>query len=304
MTLCSPDPSATDRRTMNLDVPGSTAPIARDAVPLYLDLLKRTLTGVVAEDSDDILGVSHRNQPGMRRRVATLVGTAVSKAGFELVRKRPYDAQLREHGGDWPARADSMIGLKRMDNIQHCVETVLRDDVPGDLIETGVWRGGATIFMRGILKAHGVTDRVVWAADSFEGLPAPDAHRYPADAGDRLFVHDELRVGVDQVKHNFRRYGLLDDGVEFLVGWFKDTLPTAPIERIAVLRLDGDMYESTTQAIESLYPKLSPGGFCIVDDYGDIPACRQAIHDYRQANGITEEIIDVDGRGVFWRRSR
>lgn len=110
-------------------------------------------------------------------------------------------------------------------------------------------------------------------------------------------------MGVELVKHNFRRYGLLDDQVEFLVGWFKDTLPTAPIDRLAVLRLDGDMYESTRQAIEALYPRLSVGGYCIVDDYGDIPGCPQAIHDYRQANGITDEIVDVAGRGVFWRRS-
>lgn len=288
---------------MDITTSGRGAEVTSDTTKLYLDLLKRTLTGVVAEDSDDILGVSHRNQPGLRRRAASLVGTAFSKAGFELVRKRPYNARLREYGGDWPARAESMIGLKRMDNLQYCVETVLYEDIPGDLIETGVWRGGATIFMRGILKAHGVVDRRVWAADSFEGLPAPDPYRYPADAGDRHFVQDELRVGLEQVKHNFRRYGLLDGQVEFLVGWFKDTLPTAPIERLAVLRLDGDMYESTMEAIEALYPKLSPGGFCIVDDYGDIAGCRQAILDYRGAKGITDEMIDVDGRGVFWRRS-
>ncbi len=91
---------------------------------------------------------------------------------------------VRAVGRDWPARADSMIGLRRMDNIQDCIETVIRDDVPGDLIETGVWRGGATIFMRGVLKAYEDTTRTVWVADSFEGLPPPDPARYPADAGD------------------------------------------------------------------------------------------------------------------------
>ena len=278
-------------------------PTATDSTSLYLDLLKGSLTGVISEDSDDIWGVSHRDQPGIRRRVATLVGLAFSKAGFELSRKRPFEPDLREIGGDWPPRSISMIGLRRMDNIRHCVETALKDNVPGDLIEAGVWRGGATIFMRGILKAYAVKDRRVWVADSFQGLPKPDPHRYPADTGDRHFIHRELHVGVEQVKHNFQRYELLDDQVEFLVGWFKDTLPTAPIDRLAVLRIDGDMYESTMQAIEALYPKLSPRGFCIVDDYGDIAGCRQAIQDYRQSHGITEEINDVDGRGVFWRRS-
>jgi O-methyltransferase len=271
---------------------------------LYLDLLKRTLTGAVAEDNDSILGgVRTSGSPLLRKRAADAVGRVIQRFGFELAYKKPYDPEMRAIGRDWPARADSMIGLRRMDNIQNCIETVLRDDVPGDLIETGVWRGGATIFMRGVLKAHGDTTRKVWVADSFEGLPPPDPARYPADAGDSFHEKEGLAVGVDQVRHNFERYGLLDDQVRFLVGWFKDTLPTAPIEQLAVLRLDGDMYESTWQAIEALYPKLSPGGFCIVDDYGDlVNQCQRAIHDYRDAHGIAEEIIDVDGFGAYWRR--
>jgi O-methyltransferase len=271
---------------------------------LYLDLLKRTLTGAVAEDNDSILGgVRTSGSPLLRKRAADAVGRVIQRFGFELAYKKPYDPETRAIGRDWPARADSMIGLRRMDNIQNCIETVLRDDVPGDLIETGVWRGGATIFMRGVLKAHGDTTRKVWVADSFEGLPPPDPARYPADAGDSFHEKEGLAVGVDQVRHNFERYGLLDDQVRFLVGWFKDTLPTAPIEQLAVLRLDGDMYESTWQAIEALYPKLSPGGFCIVDDYGDlVNQCQRAIHDYRDAHGIAEEIIDVDGFGAYWRR--
>jgi O-methyltransferase len=272
---------------------------------LYLDLLKRTLTGAVYEDNDSILGgVRTSGSPRLHKRAADGVGKLVGRFGFEIAYKKPYDPGLRANGRDWPARADSMIGLRRMDNIQECVEAVIADDVPGDLIETGVWRGGATIFMRGVLKAYGDETRKVWAADSFQGLPAPDAARYPADAGDTFHERGGLAVGVEQVKHNFERYGLLDDQVEFLVGWFKDTLPSAPIEQLAVMRLDGDMYESTWQAIEALYPKLSPGGFCIVDDYGDLVAqCQRAIHDYRDAHGITEEIVDVDGFGAYWRKA-
>ena len=282
--------------------PEAEIDLARD---LYLDLLKRTLTGAVTEDNDSILGgVRTDGSPVLRQRVADSAGRFFQRFGLELAYKKPYDPELRANGRDWPARADSMIGLRRMDNIQHCIETVIRDDVPGDLIETGVWRGGATIFMRGALKAFGDTERTVWAADSFEGLPAPDPARYPADAGDTFYKKGGLAVGVEQVKHNFERYGLLDDRVKFLVGWFKDTLPTAPIDELAVMRLDGDLYESTWQAIDALYPKLSPGGFCIVDDYGDLVAqCQRAIHDYRDAHGITEEIIDIDGWGAYWRKN-
>ena len=81
-----------------------------------------------------------------------------------------------------------MIGLRRMDNIQHCVQAVLSDDVPGDLIETGVWRGGACIFMKANLVAGGDTERTVWVADSFQGLPPPNAALYPADTGDDLYT--------------------------------------------------------------------------------------------------------------------
>jgi hypothetical protein len=105
------------------------------------------------------------------------------------------------------------------------------------------------------------------------------------------------------VKRNFERYDLLDDQVRFLQGWFSETLPKAPIERLAVLRLDGDLYESTTDALVNLYDRLSPGGYVIVDDFC-IPACRQAVHDFRQTRGIQDEIIQIDWTGVYWRRSK
>jgi O-methyltransferase len=270
---------------------------------LYLDLLKRTLTGALLEDNDLVLGglrTSGRSRP--KTAAADFTGRLLRRFGVEVAFKKPYRPELRAVGRDWPDRADSMIGLRRMDNIQYCIEQVLRDDIPGDLIETGVWRGGASIFMRGVLKAYGEMTRRVWVADSFQGVPPPDPAKYPADAGDTFHKATGLAVGLEQVKHNFSRYGLLDDQVQFVAGWFKDTLPNLELE-LAVLRLDGDLYESTWQAMEALYPKLSPGGFCIVDDYGELVAqCQRAIHDYRDAHGITDEIVDIDGSGAYWRK--
>ena len=94
-----------------------------------------------------------------------------------------------------------------------------------------------------------------------------------------------LMVGADQVRANFDRYGLLDDQVRFLEGWFADTLPMAPIEQLAILRLDGDLYESTMDALVPLYEKVSPGGFVIVDDYGAWEPCRKAVDDFRAQHG-------------------
>lgn len=262
-----------------------------DVRSLYLDLLRRNLTR---------FGMPERMPSDwpLRRRLLLKV---VNTFGPKLRGVRA--ANLREAGLDWPAEAETMIGMKRLTSLQHCVETVLEEDVPGDLVETGVWRGGACILMRAVLAAYGDTTRNVWLCDSFQGVPRSDPEHYKADKG----IRAELAAGIlgvseEEVKANFERYGLLDDQVRFLPGWFKDTLHKAPIERIAVLRLDGDLYESTIQALDALYPRLSPGGYCIVDDYLAVKACEQAVTDYREKHGITAEIVDIDGTGVWWRK--
>ncbi|WP_192725212.1 class I SAM-dependent methyltransferase [Mycobacterium sp. OAS707] len=235
--------------------------------------------------------------------LATKVKTQIKRQLTMSQAERAAKLGARDDGRDWPRLAHTMIGRKRMENLRFCMEDVLANDVPGDFIETGVWRGGACIFMRGILAARGVTDRRVWVADSFAGLPPPNAAKYPADARGKLYDCAELAVPLETVKATFERYGLLDDNVRFLKGWFKDTLPSAPIERLAVARLDGDMYESTIDALTNLYPKLSPGGYLIVDDYGAVRACRRAVADYRAEYGIEDPIVAIDSSGVFWQKS-
>lgn len=206
-------------------------------------------------------------------------------------------------GHVWPGYADTMIGLKRLDNLQSCIETVLNEGVEGDFIETGVWRGGACIFMRAVLAAYGVEDRKVFVADSFKGLPEPDFKKYPVDKDDTFHEHVVLSVLKEQVEDNFRKYGLLDDQVVFLQGWFQDTLPHAPIEKLSILRLDGDMYGSTIESLESLYPKLSVGGFCIIDDYA-LPNCKLAVNDYRAKYAIDSEMKEIDWTGTYWKKDK
>ncbi len=256
----------------------------------YLELLRRNLTRY---GSDELVPVGWHY---LRRPL-------FSTRNLLLVRKRPFNKQARDLGLDWPADALTMIGMQRLTSLQKCVETVLKDDVPGDLVECGVWRGGASILMRAVLSAYGDEKRSVWLCDSFEGVPPPDTANYEADKGIKLHrAAGVLAVPQTQVKANFERYGLLDDQVRFVPGWFKDTLQDAPIERISVLRLDGDLYESTIQALDALYPRLSSGGYCIIDDYHAIAACRQAVTDYRSQHGVTAEIEEIDGTGVLWRK--
>jgi O-methyltransferase len=257
----------------------------------YLTLLKQALTRSQ--------GPRYAPRRGWARAVAAPLQWALDRAELDIVHRE--DGAAVQAGRVWPAEAETMIGLPRLDNLQHCIEQAIADDVPGDVIECGVWRGGATIFARGVLMAHGVTDRTVWVADSFAGLPEPDA-RYPADAGDPHHTFDQLAIPRTQVEANFRKYGLLDEQVRFLEGWFSDTLPGAPIERLAVLRLDGDMYSSTIDALGALYDKLSPGGFVIVDDYS-LPTCAAAVHDFRRDRGIEDPIVAIDAIGSYWRRS-
>jgi hypothetical protein len=225
--------------------------------------------------------------------------------GMAIARRAvPWDSAVVVDGtyDRAPEVAFTMIGRKRLDNVEECVRQVLEDAVPGDLIETGVWRGGDAIFMRALLKVHRITDRTVYVADSFEGLPAPDLEKYPDDSFSDLHLRDDLAISVEEVKANFRRFGLLDDHVTFVKGWFKDTLPALASHTWSIVRLDGDLYESTMDGLRNLYPTLSPGGFLIVDDYGAYEACRKAVHDYRDEVGSTEEIQVIDRFGAFWRK--
>ena len=270
------------------------APTEERLTESYLDVCKRCLTRGSYRIPAPAKGTGRRLVYGGMARLAR-------QAGLELV--RPVDPTDREEGRDYTTDADTMIGARRLDNLQACVVDALRNSVAGDLVETGVWRGGASIFMRAVLHAYGIKDRTVWVADSFQGLPKPDPARYPADANDELWKVDVLAVSLEEVKANFASYGLLDDQVRFLVGWFRDTLPSAPIERVAVLRLDGDLYESTMDALTALYPRVTVGGYVIVDDYGAMASCRKAVEDFRSGHGITDKMIAIDWTGVYWQRT-
>jgi hypothetical protein len=206
-------------------------------------------------------------------------------------------------------RALTMVPKARLDNVQRCIDDVIQNDVPGDMIETGVWRGGTAIFMKAVLRARQAEDRRVWVADSFEGLPKPDAGLFPAEAKaheTKLMrdVYHHFAVSLEDVQQNFERFALLDDGVQFLKGWFKDTLPVAPIQQLAVARLDGDYYDSTMDSLVNLYPKISPGGYVVIDDYGqdEWTYCRKAVDEFRTRHGITEPIVRVDSTCHFWQK--
>ena len=268
----------------------------------YIDLLKRCLTRELFLDQEleDVMGWPSGGPLGDAEEIWPILHAN----GMRIVR-RLTDVEARRTGQDWPRDAETMVGSARLDNVEELVREAIGAGVPGDLVETGVWRGGVVILMRALLDALGDEDRTVWACDSFEGLPPADLENYPQEASHD--VDEDLRGGIavslPEVKANFERYELLDDRTEFLVGWFRDTLPSAPIDQIAVLRLDGDLYESTMDALVHLEPKVAPGGFVIVDDFKSWEPCRKAVTDYRSANGIESEIHEIDWSGVWWQKT-
>lgn len=247
--------------------------MTRTARQLYLDLLIKTLANTIYQDPS-----IHPDNTG------------------------PFQQELRNTGRDWPAVAHTMVGVRRLENVRDLAQRVLDKRIHGDFIETGVWRGGCCILMRGVLAANGVKDRKVYAADSFAGLPPPKPHVFPQDDGWNFHQHKELAVSLEEVKENFSRYGLLDDQIVFVKGFFEDTLRSLNAGPFSLIRLDGDWYESTYIALDSLYPKLSPGGFVILDDVNFIPPCRQAVMDYRSREGITATMHEVDWNASWWQK--
>jgi hypothetical protein len=303
-----------------------TLPSHADPRDLYLDAIRRSLTNILYED-----------------RPAFIYGR-----DKQFKHSEHFDLRSRVFGEDFPLLAHTMVGIKRLENIQKCLTDVLESQVPGDIVEAGVLRGGAAIFARAVLKAYGVTDRRVLACDTFPD-PAqrgvgrmiaiqfigaltyiPSANwrrklfgwlqskvrekRFP----DSLEPSDELInlnfwllrnmdfnrtacASLEHVKSYFARYGLLDDQVVFVRGFFSETLDDATVGKIALLRLDADIYESTRDALTLLYPKLSPGGYCIIDDY-HLADCRRATDEYRAQHSIREPFMAIDDLSVYWKK--
>ncbi len=253
-----------------------------------------------------------------------------------------------------------MLSDVRLINIQYCIEYVINNNIAGDIVEAGCWKGGSAIFAKACLKAYAANDkqqRLLWCADKFEDMRSYYStplivfgqpffklfakaaklmsysfknklmnicnRGFPNDIYDKKTVdlyfsnfahtswlssirhkHFLMQKGLEDVKEAFNRYDLLDDKINFLSGWFDETLPKAATEinNIAVLRADGDFYKSTNDILVNLYTKLSQGGFCIVDDYGAFSECKRAVDEYRQAQNISEPIQWIDDEAIFWQK--
>jgi O-methyltransferase len=270
-----PHPGLTHARPVRAVGPGADREALRCA---YLDLLKLALC--------DLTGPATMS-------VGRLEG------GVAASRELTGDGlRLRAAGMDWPLQGLTMVGLRRLDDLQRCVETLVHDDVEGDLIEAGSWRGGASILMRATLDTLGDDTRTVYVADSFEGFPEAEEGELTHDEWAAI---DYLAVSLEEVRQSFARLGL-EHRMEFVRGFFADTMPQLRGRRWSLVRVDGDTYEATRVVLEELYPSLSTGGYVVIDDYGALDECRQAVDEFRAAHGIGEPLEEVDWTGVRWRR--
>ena len=250
----------------------------------YLEMLKSHLTGTVFNDAEHSVGV------GLRQPKNSL--------------GKKFNFAQREQGLDWTYLGDTMTGWARIKNVADLLKKVIVNEVPGDYIETGVWRGGSSMFARAILRTYNEADkRKSFVCDSFRGLPPGEKELSKNDIGWDKSPY--LEVSENIVAQGFRKYGLLDSGVVFAKGFFNETMPplSKHIEKLAIMRLDGDMYESTVDVLYPMYAKLSVGGYVIMDDWSWFPS-RTAVEDFFKVHGMNETIIDIDSASAYWKKTR
>lgn len=210
-------------------------------------------------------------------------------------------------GSSWPpGKALTMVGMRRLNNIYMIIRRIIENNINGDIIEAGCWRGGAMMFARTILNAYNQKNRKVYMSDSFSGIPPMTDSKYEKDkAAHKL---DILNKNPVEDVYKMLKILNLESSTIVVKGFFNETLDKIPARSFSLIRLDGDTYISTMQAITSLYPKLSIGGYIIIDDYLDWVGCKDAISDYRKKHKIEEEIIEVFHekgeikRGVYWEK--
>jgi len=267
----------------------------------YIELLKKSLIDFHNIKSVETYSINVVPQT-WKIKILKPINLLLSSRNFGIYKLINTSKEKRLIGEDWPSQAKTMIGLKRLNNVEFCVNAVLENNVKGDLVETGIWRGGVIIFMKALLELNNIEDRKVWGFDSFEGLPKPNTKEYPQDTGHKLHDIKLLSSSKEEVLKNFKLYEVDTKNVLLEKGWFKDTLPNNKIGQISVLRLDGDLFESTWLALKYLYPKVSEMGYIIIDDYHAFESCKKAVDKYIEMNNINASLKEIDNESVYWKK--
>jgi len=253
------------------------------AALMYIDMIKTFVSGRVFRNAEV---------------------SVTAKLGPNMLSTTRLNEAARDGGADWPFAGDTMTGQKRLDNVHALLKDVIENKVIGDYIETGVWRGGSSVLAKAVLEVLDPnSNRVLYVCDSFAGLPPGEKKLSKRDAGWDNTPY--LEVASDIVANNFIKYGLLDSNVIFAKGFFNETMPplAEKIKSLSIMRLDGDIYESTVDVLYHLYDKLSIGGYVIMDDWFDYFPSKTACEDFFAVHGIKPEIIPIDKFAAYWKKT-
>ncbi|XWV25715.1 macrocin o-methyltransferase [Tupanvirus soda lake] len=193
----------------------------------------------------------------------------------------------------------SMCDTNKINQMKFLLDNVIKKNINGSIVETGVWKGGMGMWIKCILKYHNDC-RDVWLFDTFKYFPNS---QYQTD----INIHGitnilfEKMPSADNVKYNFQKFGLLDDKIHIVPGNFNDTLSLVNPGKIAILRLDSDYYDSTLYVLEMYYWRVVKGGYVVIDDYNNNHVgCKKAVNDFRSKYNIINSIYDAHNESIYW----
>lgn len=237
----------------------------------------------------------------------TLLRSLVRKAGIDFVRFPPTEAAPTDLPIEFQsiiseARPFTLSSMHRLASTLDAVRYVVSNSIQGDIIECGVWRGGNMVVAARTLKVLGDECRGIYLYDTFEGMtpPANEDKDYAGVSAEAVLSLEEKGsgywcvAGIDDVAENMRNTGYPMDRVHLVKGPVEQTIPATLPNKIALLRLDTDWYESTKHELEHLFPLLAPGGVLIIDDYGHWQGARQAVDEYFNAHRIKPMLARID----------
>ncbi len=202
----------------------------------------------------------------------------------------------------------TQTSIERLFSLYKSCIYVIENKLEGDLVECGVWKGGSAMMIAKTFLSRGVIDKTIYLYDTFEGMSSPTEHDISINgklAKQQLLEEDKLNdssiwcyAPFEEVANNMNLIGYPANRIKLVKGKVEDTLPITKPERVALLRLDTDWYESTKIELELLYPLLVNGGPLIIDDFGHWEGAKKAVIEYFQVNGLFPLLqrIDITGR--------
>ena len=247
--------------------------------------------------------------------IKTISKKLIRRLGFDLVRysgKQPKESFPRDFDEEAAeiirtVEPYTMTSVERLFSLIQAVRYVVRADIPGSIVECGVWRGGSMMAIAHALKRLAKDDRDLYLFDTYEGMTSPtDFDISPSGEPALVKFHRTKRtndtsewcyVPIEQVQRNLVNTGYSTDRMNFIKGKVEDTIPCSAPNQISLLRLDTDWYESTRHEFIHLFPRLSVGGVLIIDDYGHWQGSRKATDEYLAQNNISILLNRIDSPG-------